>query len=135
MEEKYIRWKPSPIITDDYLVETIIYRPEETIVILSIIEPEKKLIKLNFKDSVVLHRVCDEGVRQDLYKILENTFHERNHIKYGGRYLVENSKLVKWLVKESGCLDGSELKHFILMGDDDIFDVVSHSDPDIEVVK
>ncbi|MCF7799866.1 hypothetical protein K9L05_02445 [Candidatus Babeliales bacterium] len=137
MEEKYILWNPSPIITDDYVVKTITYGTDGTIVILeSRIDSKKNLIRLKFGAAADSYMVSDKNFRQGLYKKLKNIFFdEKDYLKYGGRFLVENSKFIKWLIEISGYLECFELKHFILINENAVFDIVSRIDPCIEVIK
>ena len=53
-----------------------------------------------------------------------------------GFFIVENSNLIKWLVTESGgFIECFELKHFVFLNYNYFFDIVAHSNPDIEIIK
>ena len=135
MKEKYIYWKISDIVADDYSVKTIVYGREGIAILLESLEDrEKDIIRLNFGASIDLYRVCDEGVRQKLYEQLDS-FLGPEWPMYGRRFLVENSQLIKWIQEESGYLKDFDLKHFVLMNNDSVFDIVTRCITEIEYLQ
>ena len=70
MKEKWDIWNPSNLITKDSFLETIAYTNKGIFILFKSLNKEKNKIKLNFYGDVVLYRVCDEGVRLNLYEDL-----------------------------------------------------------------
>ena len=134
MKEKWNIWSPSDLITEDYFVETIAYTRKGIFVLLISLDKKKDIIKLNFYCGVVLYRVCDEGVRLNLYENLMDA-HGKDFMAKNKYFIVENSNLIKWVEEESGYLDLFDLKHFVLTNEDSLFDVVAQSNPKIELIK
>ena len=134
MKEKWDIWNPSNLITKDSFLETIAYTNKGIFILFKSLNKEKNKIKLNFYGDVVLYRVCDEGVRLNLYEDLIDAY-GKDFMAENKYFIVTNSKLIKWVERESGYLDVFDLKHFVLTNANSIFDVVAKNYPEVEIVK
>ncbi len=135
MKEKWKYWKPAEFITQDYEVTRFVYGSNGTYAIIESNDEDKASIKINFGYRVELCRITNE---RSLNYTVCNVQNMNGDNFFVGKsfFIVENSKLIEWLEKESaGLMECFELKHFVFLNDNDFIDIISHCDPDIKVIK
>ena len=134
IEENWKYWIPSEGITSSYVLANFTYGSNGVTVILEHIEGGHPIYKLDFGESTELCRILEERSATLTYSAVTKNKGKDFFVKKSF-FIVENSKLIEWLKEESGYLEHFDLKHFVLMNDDSVFDIVAQSDPEIEIIE
>ena len=130
-QEQWLKWNPSKLPEGDYTVISFTQDLEGTKIIL---ENEKNIVKVFFDGIILLARISDEGMRiqtvgEILYKKCDDYFFRGWFL-----YRIENSKLSDWVTEESGGIyNSSELIHICIVTDENVIDIISTFEPEIEI--
>ncbi len=136
MEEKWLQWIPFKGAEYTKYIESLNYTYDGVEIILFLEFSDSKLTeKVSLKFNIEYASICDERSKLMLLKCLYSNYPE-DFFSKGRLFFIENSKLIKYLEKESGGIMKSfELKHYVLMDDDDVFDIISHGEPEVKIMK
>lgn len=87
-----------------------------------------------FSNGVLASRFSDEGMRTNLFRQLSEDYGTEFYANWSF-FKVDNSSYIKWLSKECfGVIDGLEPKHFVIMGQDLIVDMVASYEPQVTIL-
>lgn len=131
IQEQWLKWNPSKLPEGDYTVISFTQDLEGTKIIL---ENEKNMVKVFFDGIILLARISTEGIR--IQTVGEIQYKKCDDYFFRGWFLyrIENSKLSDWVTEEScGIYDSLELIHICIVTDEDLIDIISTFEPEIEI--
>jgi len=123
MMNKFSRWEPEPLIPNSFSVERILDDNSGLRVLLLAQDDTNEAIELLFTDHLG-YQCYGEG---DRLRTLRN--HPELQIVWS-LFIGQNTYLIDWLVDESsGVLSASELFHFIITTHNEIFEIITYTEP------
>jgi hypothetical protein len=129
-KESWVKFNPTNMPELDYYVTKIIQDSEGTKFIL---KDSKNNVEIFFDGFIPMLTVSDEGIRMRTWMKIESEQPENFFFRHWFLYKVENSKLLKWVEKESFGVYEEGLIHFIIATSDDVIDILSYFEPKITI--
>jgi hypothetical protein len=139
MSEKWIYWKIPGIKDENYYYIKMLVDGANGLEIFmedASLDEENLVgtVKINF-GFVESYRFCDEHCRLDLWNELSQK-HEKSFFAKKNFFEIKNSKYIDWLNKaSSGIAEEMDLKHYVIMDNNSILDIVFTGDPEFEFIK
>lgn len=129
MNEIWKAFKLDEKLCDSYDVSYIMQNSEGTSIRL-IGDLNEIIVRFCFVDSF---RVTDEGRRLETYNSVDIIQEYREDFYGNPIFLINNSKYVDWIKKESlgFC---AEISHYVIITRDDVIDIISSEQPKIEIL-
>ena len=130
MKELWIKYKESEIPNDKYELTEIALTCDGVKIVL---RGHKNILIVT---HIAIHslKLSDEGIRIRTYHEIEEIQGYRNDFYGHPMYEVSNSEFFEWAMKESAGF-GYDLKHYVLMTQNDIVDLLVTFPPEITVRK
>lgn len=129
--EKWLQWKPSELydLNGNYYLEKISEKYGKFEITLEHTKT-KKSIRFIFS-NVFVSRYVEEGLRFILFELLEVKYGV-NFYKDWAFFQVQNSDLLQWIhIYSAGTSDMRNIKHFVIMTQEVILDILCASDPQV----
>jgi hypothetical protein len=125
---KYEKWTPIDSIPKRMYCEAIHDDYEGFRILLKGEDSTSPMLRLSF-DSVLLYRNMDEGTMLRTLDSIKNR-------EIFSLYTVHGSSLIEWFHKESyNMFSEKEIIHYSIMTPDDVIDILSENQPNVEWVN
>lgn len=130
--ENWIKWQPKGM-GGLYAYFTIPEHDENGINF--IVQCAEGAVKISFDGNIPFYVFSDEGLRTASYAPVQQQHNDRHYFNKWFLYKIENSDLLKWIGLEScGFIAGRYEKHFCIVTEDDVVDILSSVDPRLEFI-
>ena len=97
-----------------------------------LVDCEKNKIEVMFAGFVPSYTYSLEGMRLASYFPVQEKHNDKYYFQKWFLYKIENSSFVKWGVEESGgCYSEAELKHYCIVTEQSLMDILATSEPQI----
>lgn len=132
--EIWHRWEPIKSgLSGNYYIDYIENGGHGFKVLLAQEKTEHK-VEILFQHWVYAHRSTEEGMRTVLFHKLSEKYGDDFYIKWSF-FKVENSSYIKWISDECyGVIDRLEMNHFVIMGMDEILDIIVGYEPQVTIL-
>jgi hypothetical protein len=136
MQEQWIRWNPIGGLAKKYYLDSILYKERELIILLAEEKNERNKVQVIFNNSIKSYKHTEETSTLKTISDIDE--------KYGGDFYaywtffkIQNSDYLKWILEQSleTSYDKLALFHFSFITPISILDVISKSDPLVELIK
>ena len=128
--EKWIIWKPFESISDKHYAYDLMFTKEGLSFRFGCVGIDE-VLKFNFDTNIEFFSFTQEGTRLETFVYLKQNY-GKNFLKENDFFEVLNSNLIKKIFEEQGgavSWEPKELKHYVIMNDDGIFDILAYCKP------
>ena len=135
MTERWTQWKPISNLTSKYCREFIVDSVDEFQVILSEYYNVERKIRVKFKHLVESYRSINESYIIKLIEDLDKKYGTKFYSEWAF-FEVKNSDYLKGLSEKSYTIsDTRNFRHFVILTFDEILDIISLNEPEIEFIN
>lgn len=131
--EEWTRWEPTQDLSARFVIDALTLSHDGLIVKLSA-ENSTKKIEIIFDDSLDGHRYTNESFCFKIFSDLSDRYGTEFYRSWSF-FIITNSEYVQWLSQKSfGYAGEFSFKHFCIVGDDDILDIVARYQPTVRII-
>ena len=132
MYGKWSQWKPVSDLPGKMYTEKLIETCDGLEITL-MARDDSRGIKIIFPYSVISYQSTEEENRCKTLGFLDKEYGTDFYAKWT-LFEVQDSALIKWVQEESCIGDDLQVKQFTLLTADEVIDIITRYDPDIEVL-
>ena len=134
MNGKWSQWKPLPDLPGKMYMENLSGSWDEGLKITLKTSDDSQGIKIILGAGAIISYQCtDEGNRYKTLGFLHKKYGKDFYAKWT-LFEVQDSALIKWVQEESCIGDDLQVKQITLLTADEVIDIITRYDPDIEVL-
>lgn len=130
MKEKWTIWESNKKAIGKFYVDSIIYDIEGLRFKL-LNENTEDTIELLFNGFIASLRSTEEGYRGKAIEEIVSQYADKakDYLRNYTIFVIEDSKYISWLSKESYNIYNYDLKHFVILASDSVVDIITTDEP------